>query len=317
MPIFRKIHRKTRIPFGLEWIPSDGGVQCLLCANQCTIPLNKTGFCGLRTNISGKLKHIGGTPEKGILDWYFDPLPTNCVADPFCSGHNKYGFKNLAVFYRSCTMNCLFCQNWHFRDTELTSFKPMSAQELASVADRRTHCICFFGGDPASQWTHALKTGAILKERGIAVCFETNGTVNTRLLKAGLKLALGSGGTIKFDLKAYTNWINIALTGVSNDQTLENFKVAAEWFKKRPEPPLVVASTLLVPGYIDEYEIERIASFIVSLDSRIPYVLLGFYPAFYMSDLQPTSRKFAEKAYKIAKEMGLKRVRIGNPHVLI
>lgn len=264
-----------------------------------------------------KLKHIGGIPDRGILDWYFDALPTNCVAVPYCSGQNRYGFKNLAVFYRSCTMNCLFCQNWHFRDTDLHNFKPMDATELADIADRRTHCICFFGGDPASQWTHAIKTGMILKGKGVAVCFETNGTVNTKLLKVGLGLALETGGTVKFDLKAYSKWINIALTGVSNDQTLENFKVAAEWFKRRPEPPLVVASTLLVPGYIDEYEIEMIASLIASLDTRIPYVLLGFYPAFYMSDLRPTSREFAEKAYKIAKSKGLKRVRIGNPHVLI
>ncbi|MEJ2366587.1 MAG: PEP/pyruvate-binding domain-containing protein [Deltaproteobacteria bacterium] len=40
---------------------------------------------------------------------------TNCVADWVCAGHRQAGYHNLAVFYASCTINCLYCQNWHFR----------------------------------------------------------------------------------------------------------------------------------------------------------------------------------------------------------
>ncbi|MBM4428993.1 MAG: radical SAM protein, partial [Chloroflexi bacterium] len=67
----------------------------------------ETGYCGLRTNDGGKLKHFAGTPAKGLLQWYFDPLPTNCVADWVCGGHTQRGYTNLAVFYGACSFNCL------------------------------------------------------------------------------------------------------------------------------------------------------------------------------------------------------------------
>jgi len=136
------------------------------------------------------------------------------------------------------------------------------------------------------------------------------------LLKETIRLSLNSGGCIKFDLKAWNEGLNIALTGVTNKRTFENFAIVAERIKERPEPPLLVASTLLVPGYMDEEEIRSIAKFIAFLDRRIPYTLLGFYPHFFMSDLPPTSRSFAYRCLEIARQEGLESVRIGNAHLL-
>ena len=90
----------------------------------------------------------------------------------------------------------------------------------------------------------------------------------------------------------------------------------ANYFNKRPEPPLLIASTLLVPGYVDEREVGKIAEFIASLNPDIPYSLLGFHPHFYMNDLPRTSQKHAEKCLTAAYRAGLKRVKIGNIHLL-
>jgi len=127
-----------------------------------------------------------------------------------------------------------------------------------------------------------------------------------------------SGGCIKFDLKAWHDEVHYALCGVSNQRTLSNFKLLAEYKNEnqRPNPPLLIASTLLVPGYIDEDEVGNIARFIGSLDRDIPYSLLGFHPHFYMKDLPRTSIRHAERCLKAAKEAGLRRVRIGNTHLL-
>jgi pyruvate formate lyase activating enzyme len=86
----------------------------------------------------------------------------------------------------------------------------------------------------------------------------------------------------------------------------------ARW---KTSPPLV-ASTLLVPGYIDEREVKVLASFIAELDPNIPYALLGFHGDFLMKDLPPTSRSQAECCLAAAQAAGLKRVRIGNVHIL-
>jgi pyruvate formate lyase activating enzyme len=129
-------------------------------------------------------------------------------------------------------------------------------------------------------------------------------------------LSLRSGGCIKFDLKAWDEGIHLSLCGVTNHKTLDNFLKLAKWAGQRPEPPLLIASTLLVPGYVDESEIEKIARFISSLNPEIPYSLLAFYPQFYLNDLPTTSKSHAQRCKAAAEKAGLKNVRIGNVHLL-
>ncbi|MBC7189306.1 radical SAM protein, partial [Candidatus Aerophobetes bacterium] len=305
-------------------------VVCNLCAIKCELSQGEKSFCGLRENKNGKLK--GASMLEGYLAWYYDNLPTNCVADWVCPGgtgegyphfsHTKgpeYGYKNLAVFYYGCSFNCLFCQNWHWREN-IKKIKPISPAELLEAIDTHTSCICFFGGDPSSQITHSLKVAELAREKFkgkiLRICWETNGCMSERFLDRMAKISLESGGCIKFDLKAFNENMNIALCGVSNRKTLENFRYLSSFFKKRKEPPLLVASTLLVPGYITEEEVAQIARFIASLDPSIPYTLLAFHPHFYLHDLPTTSRNHARNCFKIAKEAGLERVKIGNIHLL-
>jgi pyruvate formate lyase activating enzyme len=327
-------HARSRREFNLpEKIPkSKNGIKCGICGNNCKIGLNEKGFCSLVENVNGKLIRHAGTPEKGLCEWYYDPHVTNCVASWVCAASGKgypkysyskgpeYGFYNLAVFYGACNFNCLFCQNWHFREN-LKSLTPLiSAEELASQVNEKVSCICFFGGDPGPQLIHAIETSRIALEnskgRILRVCLETNGNLNKNLLKKFARLSFESGGTIKFDLKAFSEPISFALSGVSNKNTFRNFKMLVKLHKKREEVPLLYASTLLVPGYVSLEEIRKISEFLASLDPSIPYSLLAFYPTFFMSDLPFTSREFALKAYKTAKEAGLEEVRIGNVHLL-
>jgi pyruvate formate lyase activating enzyme len=163
---------------------------------------------------------------------------------------------------------------------------------------------------------HALRAADKLAEKGVAVCWETAGTSNPRLLDRAVTLSLETGGCIKFDLKAHDEALHLALTGASNQRTLENFTRAARRFSERPDPPLVIASTLLVPGYVDPPEVAQIAKFIAGLDPNIPYALLAFAPHFYMQDLPRTSFHHAEAAEEAARAAGLTNVRIGNRHLL-
>jgi pyruvate formate lyase activating enzyme len=136
------------------------------------------------------------------------------------------------------------------------------------------------------------------------------------MLDFAVQLSLESGGCIKFDLKAFDEVLHIALTGGPNRRSLENFSRAARRAAERPDPPLVIASTLLVPGYVDAAEVKRIAEFIAGLDPGIPYSLLAFAPHFFMSDLPRTSARHAEEAQTAALFAGLRNVRIGNRHLL-
>jgi pyruvate formate lyase activating enzyme len=186
--------------------------------------------------------------------------------------------------------------------------------------DGKTRCICYFGGDPAPQVLHALKASKLaLQQAGgqiLRICWETNGAVQEPFLKQMADLSMKSGGCIKMDLKAWDEGIHFALCGVTNRNTLENFRKLAIWTVQRQEPPFLVASTLLVPGYVDEPEVSKIAKFISDLNPEIPYSLLAFYPHFYLSDLPTTSRTHAFRCQGAAEGAGLRHVHIGNVHLL-
>ena len=332
LPFVIEAHRKSRAAHGLpETPPKDkGGVPCSLCVNECRIPEGGLGYCGLRRNQGGKI--TGVSVEQGKLSWYHDPLPTNCVADWVCPGGTgggfpqyahcagpERGYKNLAVFFHACTFNCLYCQNWHFREETLKS-RTIPVDRLVSDADEKTSCICYFGGDPAAQLPFSLAASrkALAQRKGkvFRVCWETNGSMNPGLLDEVVQTSLESGGCIKFDMKAWDENLHKALTGITNRRTLENFRRAGERAIARPVPPLVIASTLLVPGYVEEEEVKSLARFIASINPEIPYSLLAFYPHFYMSDLPFLSRSTAEKCLRAAREEGVRNVRLGNIHLL-
>ena len=167
-PFIDEAHKRVREELKLPLHPpkTRGGIPCGICINQCVLGEGELGYCGIRKNQGGKLVDYGGA----TLNWYYDNLPTNCVADFVCAGctgagYPEYaykegpekGYKNLAVFYGACSFNCLFCQNWHFRD-HVTKPNVVTAEELAAAADEKTTCICFFGGDPTPQIRHAIDT---------------------------------------------------------------------------------------------------------------------------------------------------------------
>ncbi len=159
-PEIEAYHHESRKAFRLPIKPprDPEGKACTLCFHACRIPEGGYGFCGARRVSGGRLK--GGNPAGAGVSFYYDPLPTNCVADWFCPGgtgrgYPKYacadgperGYVNLAVFYQACNFNCLFCQNWTFKRQTFGGDK-MTAAELAKAAHARTACICYFGATP-------------------------------------------------------------------------------------------------------------------------------------------------------------------------
>ena len=333
LPHAMRAHERSRAVFGLPPAPprAERGVRCPLCAHECIIAEGEKGYCGLRRNENNRLLDLAR--KEGVVECYYDPLPTNCVAAWCCAGctgagYPRYayssrgpeiGYKNLAVFYGSCTYDCLFCQNWHYRENTRTLSPRMTPQQLADHVDEKTSCICYFGGDPSSQAMHAIKTSKLAAERAgdriLRICFESNGNFSKWALRKVAEISLDSGGCIKFDLKAWDEGLNIALCGVSNKATLRNFEALAGYMEKRGDPPFLVASTLLVPGYVDAEEVGRIAEFVAHLSPEIPYSLLAFHPQYKMQDLPTSSWKEARECLAAA-EKHLVNVRLGNVHLL-
>ena len=318
----QETHEKLRKRDGLvPRIPTTGKTTCDECGNHCKLNEGDIGFCNLRTVRDSVV--VDKFTGQAVVSWYFDPLPTNCVADWVCPvtnerelGIGRKRLKNLAVFYGSCNSDCLFCQNSSYRAMMAQGKPLLTAQELANVADEYTACVCYFGGDPACNPAHSLETSKLLNQkRRVRVCYETNGNISKKWIDRIASIISDTGGTLKFDIKAVSPKLYRTMTGVSNSAMLRNFKeVSAQ--KRDRQGEFLVASVLLVPGYVNLTEVQRICRFIAENDSTIPTALLGFYPHHAMSDLPRTSRAHAEASLDIAKDEGLTNVRIGNVGLL-
>ncbi len=331
-------------------------VKCRICVNECSVPEGGVGYCGVWRVRNGRLEHVAG-PGMVVGFTYLDPLPTNCVSTPVCPAATERGFPvytdtkgpehgyyNLAVFMGGCPLDCAFCQNWEhklmvadklpeglsgFPETKLGYWKRvMSLEDLVDEAlNDSVRCVCYFGGDPTPQagilvaasrrvLRKARESGQAFKR----ICWETDGLVNSRIMREMARVSLESGGIVKVDWKAWTPSIYEALTGVEGERGLArlrgNVRLVAEMGRERRDPPLLVVSTLLVPGYVGPGEVYRIARYLASIDPSIPMVLLAFHPDHRMPDLPTTSVDHAEKALKAAYRAGLREVYLGNEWLL-
>jgi len=328
-PHILNVHKQVRALVDLPSEPPkadkmDVKLKCNFCFNECALTESDSSYCGLRVvekNQSGELPLP--SKRRGYIHGYLDPIPTNCCNAWFCDG--EYDSYSYAAFLYGCTFNCLFCQN--------SSHKHFSNKFLIDVetlADRiykneNVTCVCYFGGTPEVQLPFTINLSNLIIEkinkgehsRKFRVCWEWNGSGNTSLVDKCMQIAVESGGNIKFDLKSFDEKLNLALCGVSNSRTLENFKYLADnYFGSRSEGmPEMSACTLLVPGYVNHEEVEQIAKYISEINNEIPYNLLVFHPDYQMKDLPITSRKQANRCFDIAKNY-LTHVHLGNKFLL-
>ena len=342
-PHISSIHDQIRQLEGLPEKPPKAEneeikLKCNLCLNECVLSAEDVSYCGLRNykkNQTGELTLP--SKSKGYIHGYIDPNPTNCCNAWICPagtsrGYPEYSLKegpeystySYAAFLYGCTFNCLFCQNAshkHFSNRRLVKAETL-AEEI--YKNEKITCLCFFGGTPEAQFPFSVNIANMIlekieksgKKRPMRMCWEWNGSGNQEWIEKCTKIAIKTGGNIKFDLKSYHEKLNIALCGVSNKRTLSNFKFLAEnYFGKRKDLPEMSACTLMVPEYTNHEEVEQIAKFISSINPEIPYSLLVFHPDYQMGDLPITPKEQAEKSLEIAKKY-LSNVHLGNQFLL-
>lgn len=335
-----RIHAEIRQRLGLvQETPRKGILKCPICGRGCILAPSSRGYCSIRVYTGKELKHTVENNDVAIGLYYYDPHPTNCVAFPVCPaitgrGYPQYalypegerGYYNIAVFMGGCNLDCLYCQNWEYRSMSVKGKPKLSLSDLVKAVNYKTTCVCFFGGDPGPWSTFTLKAAEKMIEKAreiglrvFRICWETNGLWNPLLFKKAVEQSLVTGGIVKIDFKAWSPEVYHALTGVEPQHVeiiKENIRYTAKRFDERREPPLLVISTLLVPGYIDEYEIDQMTRFIAELNPDIPYVFLAFHPDYELVDLPRTSYNHMKKAVEIAKKNGLRNVYIGNEWLL-
>ncbi|MFX1339064.1 MAG: radical SAM protein [Promethearchaeota archaeon] len=166
--------------------------------------------------------------------------------------------------------------------------------------------IAFTGGDIACQANFYAEVSHKIKKvcNKIWVLLETNGYgLTPKNLDLFQKAGLDS---YWLDIKAYDEDIYKTLCGTSNKTVLKSPKeILSRNF-------ILEILTVYIPGLVEIEQFEKIAQLIAELDENLPFHILAFFPQYKLKDFRPPTLNEILDTYKMVKNLGLKKVRIGN-----
>jgi len=184
-------------------------------------------------------------------------------------------FKRANLYGWGCNFKCRGC-SYKVR-SPYEGEPPLKVERIKELLRgldiERVH---FLGGEPTINAD--LPEVADFAQNELGLYTKIGHSNGSRLPPRGIK-------AMSVSLKACTDSIHIDYTGVSNSEVLRNFEEAYKL------GIALDASSVFIPDYIDCDEIEKIASFIASIDPEMPYHIVGYVPAAGTPWRQPTYRE--------------------------
>jgi pyruvate formate lyase activating enzyme len=274
-------------------------VQCQACAHRCIISEGKTGICEVRKNLNGKLYSL---VYGKIIAEHVDPIEKKPLYH-FLPGTYVYSIGTVG-----CNFKCSFCQNYdisQFKEFygKIIGEKITSKEIVEEAIKTKCRSIAYTYNEPTVFIEFAKDTAEIAKKKGLKNIFITNGYMT----KEAFNFISPFIDAMNIDLKSFKEDFYIKNCKAKLQPVLETIKRA---HKKKISLEI---TTLVIPEENDsEEELKQIAEFIASVNKNIPWHISRFFPAYRMSDRNPTSIEILKKAEKIGKNAGLKYVHIGN-----
>lgn len=166
--------------------------------------------------------------------------------------------------------------------------------------------ISFTGGDLYCQPSFYIKTFKLIKKEApeMWIHIETNGY---GLVRENLEAYYSAGlDSIWVDMKAFDEEVYRKLCGTTNKWILEVPMIAKEL-------GIVLEIVLIyIPGLVELDQIKKFAKYISEIDREIPVTLLSFFPEYMLLGFRKPTYDEMVLAYKIMKEYGLRKIRLGN-----
>lgn len=155
----------------------------------------------------------------------------------------------LVVFLQGCNFRCLYCANpdtielkGSAEETSVEHIVEMAVSEKPFFGKRGG--VTFSGGEPTVQAAALIPVVRRLKEEGIHVCLDTNGSIWNEAVEE----LLGLVDLVLLDVKEYDAARHKLITERENTQTLQT----AAWLEANHKPFWL--RYVLVPGYSDRTE---------------------------------------------------------------
>ena len=155
----------------------------------------------------------------------------------------------LVIFLQGCNFRCLYCANpdtielkGSAEETSVEHIVEMAVSEKPFFGKRGG--VTFSGGEPTVQAAELIPVVRRLKEEGIHVCLDTNGSI----WNDAVEELLGLVDLVLLDVKEYNAAQHKLITERENTQTLQT----AAWLEAHGKPFWL--RYVLVPGYSDRTE---------------------------------------------------------------
>lgn len=275
----------------------DGLVQCRLCFRECAIPEGRSGYCRVRKNEDGRLVSLVYGAPSAV---HIDPVEK----EP--QHHFLPGTDILCLGTVGCNFKCRHCHNWHLSqsspgDLRVYDLPPGKVVELAR--ERGVPTISFTYNDPIVFYEYVYDIARLAREKGVRILWHSNGAINPAPLRELLKYTDAVTIDLKgFSERAYRN------SDAELKPVLRTLKIIRE------EGVWLEIVNLVIPTINDDPdEIRRMSRWIVeNLGPDVPLHFSRFFPNYRLTHLAPTPVSTLEKAYRIAREEGVRYVTLGN-----
>jgi len=273
-------------------------VKCFLCPRECVIKEGDWGFCRARKNIKGTLYSMGyGAP----CSVHVDPIEKK----PFL--HFYPGTKAFSIASAGCNLRCKYCQNWEISQTKPTetinlNLDPEYIPQI--VINKEVKSIAYTYSEPTNFYEYMLDTAMLAKKHGIKNVVHSSGYINPEPLKKLTNYI----DAFCIDLKGFTELYYRNICGADLQPVLNSLKVI-----KKNGVWLELVNLIIPTKNDDPKQIKKMCVWIKNnLGKSTPISFSKYYPTHKLTNIPPTPLKTLEKAVKIARDVGLEYVYIGN-----
>jgi pyruvate formate lyase activating enzyme len=273
--------------------------RCDVCPRACLLTSGQRGFCYVRK-----------AGDDGVALDTFGRSSGFCI-DPIEKkplNHFLPGSSVLSFGTAGCNLGCRFCQNWDIskaRNDDTLQDDATPEAIAAAAVKANTASVAFTYNDPTIFLEYAIETAKACHARGIKSVAVTNGYIHG---DARVDL-FDHMDAANIDLKAFTErfYKDVCLAH------LEPVKETLRYVAQQKRTWLEI-TTLLIPGENDgDDEIRALAEFIATdLGPEVPLHFSAFHPDFQMEHIGPTPIETLRRARRLAKEVGLHHVYVGN-----
>jgi pyruvate formate lyase activating enzyme len=271
----------------------DGRLICRLCPHECRISAGKTGICGQRQNVDGRLmSRIYARVTSAALD----PVEKKPLY------HFMPGSAVLSLGTVGCNLKCSFCQNWSISQAEAPTEEMPPETAVGLALRKRAAGIAYTYNEPMIWLEYVIDTARLARSRGLANILVTNGFVSPGPLAEALEFV----DALNIDVKSFEDDFYRKLCGGKLAPVLS----CAEQCRRAGAH--VEITYLVIPGFNDRSPLyEGVAKWMAEkLGPDTPLHFSAHFPRYRLT--APATTLSALMSAQQAAQRHLKYVYVGN-----